>query len=334
MQAPANKFTVNPGMRILMMDLGLNVENVLRRAGLPLDLFARHNAQLAAEDYFRIWVAADEEANDPLLPLKLGQAISVESFDPPIFACFCSPELTTAFQRLAQYKALVGPMIMNVSQQNGETTVTVKAADPDLYFPKQMARLEVIFKIQLVRMATRERIVPLRVTCPVDFDPLQDYVDWIGVAPEHGDIVSVTFSAEDSKRPFLSSNPAMWDFFEPELRQRLANVDSHANMTARVQAALHEMLPGGQRSIDDVASRLAVSKRSLQRRLKEEGASYQQVLNTVREQLARHYLEKSHMSGGEISFMLGYDDPNSFFRAFHNWTGQTPDSVRQAARLH
>ncbi|MEM7443942.1 MAG: helix-turn-helix transcriptional regulator, partial [Pseudomonadota bacterium] len=83
-----------------------------------------------------------------------------------------------------------------------------------------------------------------------------------------------------------------------------------------------------------VAGRLAISARTLQRRLSEEGTSFQQELNGIREELARHYLTNSHYSSAEISFLLGYDDPNSFIRAFHAWTGQTPERARPAPRLH
>ena len=58
--------------------------------------------------------------------------------------------------------------------------------------------------------------------------------------------------------------------------------------------------------------------------------NFQSVLNNTREELARHYLKNSAMTGAEISFLLGFEDPNSFFRAFHNWTGETPEQARIA----
>ena len=82
------------------------------------------------------------------------------------------------------------------------------------------------------------------------------------------------------------------------------------------------------------AARLAVSQRTLQRRLQEEGSSFQHELNALREDLARHYLTNPRYSSAEIAFLLGYDDPNSFIRAFHGWTGSTPDRVRAESRLH
>lgn len=125
----------------------------------------------------------------------------------------------------------------------------------------------------------------------------------------------------------------MWEFFEPELRKRLSELTVDATMSERVRAALLEQLPAGTGHMDGVARTLGVSSRTLQRKLKAEGATFQRILSDVREQLARHYLSSSRMPAAEISFLLGYGDPNSFYRAFHAWTGQTPEAVRSAA-LH
>jgi AraC-like DNA-binding protein len=125
----------------------------------------------------------------------------------------------------------------------------------------------------------------------------------------------------------------MWEFFEPDLRRRLSEIDEKASTTDRVHAALLELLPSGDASMNMVSKKLGTSTRTLQRRLKQEGQSFQTVLNSTREQLATHYLKSSRYSGAEISFLLGFDDPNSFFRAFHSWTGKTPEQTRSALQV-
>ncbi|MEO1056502.1 MAG: helix-turn-helix transcriptional regulator, partial [Actinomycetota bacterium] len=119
--------------------------------------------------------------------------------------------------------------------------------------------------------------------------------------------------------------------FEPSLRTRLAEVDADASTTERVRAALVELLPAGSTAMRDVGRSLAMSTRTLQRRLAEEGTSFQAVLASTREALARHYLSNEAISTTEISFLLGYADPSSFYRAFHEWTGLTPERVRIGA---
>ena len=81
-----------------------------------------------------------------------------------------------------------------------------------------------------------------------------------------------------------------------------------------------------------VAKNLAISKRTLQRYLSNEKTYFQKELNTTREKLARHYLTNSTYSGAEISFLLGFEDPNSFVRAFRSWTGETPEQLRAEIR--
>jgi transcriptional regulator GlxA family with amidase domain len=57
------------------------------------------------------------------------------------------------------------------------------------------------------------------------------------------------------------------------------------------------------------------------------------VLNKIREDLARHYLRSSDMLGAQISLLLGFQDTNSFYRAFHEWSGSTPEGVRRSTRI-
>jgi AraC-like DNA-binding protein len=120
----------------------------------------------------------------------------------------------------------------------------------------------------------------------------------------------------------------MWRSFEPELRRRLAELDTEASIAERVRAALLELLPSGAASIGTVAARLGASVRTVQRRLHAEGQCFAGVLARTRTELAHHYLGSTALSAAEISFLLGFEDPNSFYRAFQSWTGTTPDQAR------
>jgi AraC-like DNA-binding protein len=106
-------------------------------------------------------------------------------------------------------------------------------------------------------------------------------------------------------------------------------MDRTASMRDRVRASLLELLPSGQNSVDEVARRLALSKRSLQRHLNDEGSHFLDILNDTRRHLAEHYLTRSELAPAEISFLLGYRDSNSFQRAFKSWTGATPGGLRR-----
>ena len=297
-------------------------------------MLARPNNGLTTAEYFRFWEALQAEAGDPLLPLRLVEAIQAESFIPPIFAALCSANMLQAGQRLSTYKKLIAPMTLAVDVgRDGALTLTPHWLEAQAQVPFVVMASELAFLLRLARLATREPVAALRVTMPQLPARAQAkaYAKFFGVAPREGDAASIVFTAIDAKRPFLTANDAMWQVFEPELRKRLGELDANANTAERVRSALLELLPGGQSGIEAVAARLSMSKRTLQRRLEEEGGNYRSLVNDTREALARHYLTQTELSASEIGFLLGFEDPNSFFRAFHDWTGTTPEAARRVA---
>lgn len=330
-------FPVDIGWQALLKDFGLQPSHVLRRAGLPEDLLSRGRHGLSTEDYFRFWLALEAEAGDVMFPLRIVEAVSAESFDPPLFAALCSANLMQAVQRLAKYKQLVAPMSLEVDVgKAGELTVSPRWLSVQTDVPYSLQVAEIAFFLRLARLATREPIKALRVALP-KLPPsayAKRYENFFGAPVQHGENPSITFAAADILRPFLTANEGMWRVFEPDLRRRLSELDAAATTAERVRAVLLELLPSNSATIEKTAERLGMSKRTLQRRLEDEGENFRALVNATRESLARHYLGNTTMSGGEIAFLLGFEDPNSFYRAFQDWTGQTPDSARHAMRLN
>jgi AraC-like DNA-binding protein len=324
----AMMYAVNPGWRVILNDLGLSPADILRRAGLPGDLFGRAKAALHTDEYFRLWEAIADEAADPLLPLRVAETITLEAFDPPLFAAMCSPDLNTALGRIAQYKRLIAPMALHLDRSDRSTRLEIEWLDKSRVPPAIFVATELAFFTRVARIGTRAKVVPREVRAPVNLGPEKDVSAFFGVRPKKGKAVSITFTAADAARSFLTSNAKMWDYFEPGLKHNLAELNATATHAERVQAALLELIPAGMASIESAAKKLGTSTRTLQRKLRGEGSSFQAMLNETRKDLALHYLQTSRMSGAEISFLLGFEDPNSFFRAFRGWTGETPERFR------
>lgn len=325
----ASRFTVMQGWKILLADMGISATEVLKLAGLPVDLFMRPKATISSREMLNFWGALEQLTGEHDLPLKIGQVISVEAFDPPIFAAFCSPNMNVAMQRLSTYKKLIGPMNCLVEVTDSYSSVTVTSADTEFPLPRSLAALDMIFFTKLARMCTRKHIVPTGVMLTHQLENPKPYEEFLGVKVQQGDSNRITFSAEDATYPFLTENTRMWESFEPDLAKRLADLEQDASTTQKVKSILIEMLPSGETSMEHAAKRLAVSKRTLQRRLGDEGETFKDVLQYTRQQLAQHYLANSKLSPGEISFLLGFQDSNSFIRAYSSWTGQTPGQYRE-----
>jgi AraC-like DNA-binding protein len=325
-------YALDTTWRTLLRDLEIVPANVLRRAGLPDDLFQQPSARLAPEQYYRLWDSLEAEGADPLLPIRLCESLRSESFSPLLFAALCSPNLLVAAQRIAHYKTLIGPIRLDVTPRADTVTFQLTWLDTPLLPPTSLVMLELLFGVSIARMGTREPVRPLTVTTTVLPSSVKPYEDYLGARIQRGPAHSITFSLADATRPFLTSNEQLWSVFEPELRQRLASLEGSATTAQRVRATLLESLPSGLATIEAIAGKLAMSRRTLQRRIEAEGTSFQAILRNTREALARHYLEKTNLAPAEISFLLGFDEPNSFYRAFRSWTGTTPDGVRRASR--
>ena len=96
--------------------------------------------------------------------------------------------------------------------------------------------------------------------------------------------------------------------------------------------SLKRSLAGKRPTLQHVARELCVSARTLQRRLTDADITFQQLVEDTRRELAHHYLKHSAVELNEAAFLLGYEDANSFFRAFHGWEGTSPGEWRTRHR--
>ena len=141
------------------------------------------------------------------------------------------------------------------------------------------------------------------------------------------DGVLFPISMMDSLNP--SADAALRQLLERYAADQLAKIPTSARFSQRVRACILSMLPLGGLTADTVAAQFSMSSRTLRRRLQEEATSYQEILDDVRAELARHYLTKEKRGIDEVAFLLGFSDPSAFTKAFRRWTGQTPaDFVR------
>lgn len=323
-----NRFVINGRYGDIPALYGINIEEVLRKAQLPGDTFRHKTVTMSEENYFLFLKTLGSFIKDETLPIKLATTENIESFSPPIFASYCSANGEICIERLARYKRLIGPMGMLVTKTEKETKVAFTASDKAGNIPQFLAETEFAFLVGMLRRTTKEEITPTKILMiePVKTDAFKAFFK---VPAESGTENSITFRNEDLQIPFVSRNEAMWDYFEPELKRRLSELEADEPAVNRVRSALKELLPGGACGISDAAKKLGMSTRTFQRKLSDEGTTFRNELNTVRELLAKHYLKNSGMPTADIAFLLGYSEINSFLRAFSEWTGMTVSDYRK-----
>lgn len=308
--------------------LKISHQRVFRRAGLSPDFDKHENGGIDAQQYFAIWDAVVAEAKRPDLALFLGEVYARGPFIPAVFAFSCSPTVAIGLERLALFKPLLGPIRLVLERSSESISIQFVSADPTADIPLSMAPFEIVYFLELARNFTTEHIIPLTVEMPGCPECQTELERHAGISFTPADRCRLVLSAEDANLPLISENEELWAEFEGNLKRQLAEREHNTVMGVRVKNALLEMLPSGTADIDTVCDRLCLSRRSLQRALKSEGKSFQTILDATRSELSMHYLSKDELSVEEISYLLAYRDPNSFYRAFHGWTGMTPAQAR------
>ncbi|MDT6979812.1 AraC family transcriptional regulator ligand-binding domain-containing protein [Levilactobacillus zymae] len=275
------KFIINGQYRQLLTQYGFNVEKVLKAAKLPENLFTHEQIRLTEQEYYHLMDTIAKQAPNPQTLITLATYDDIETFSAPILAAYCSENGMKFIERLGQYKPLIGPIGYQIRTEREAVTVTLKSLNALSITSKFYTVSELLFLINLITKATEENVVPLKITTTFP-DIAQPISAALKVNPTVGEVDSITFKLADLERPFLTDNAALRSYLTPELKRRLAELEVDESFSAQVRSALVDLLPAGESTIEDVAGKLNVSKRTLQRKLKNEATSFQKQLNGVR----------------------------------------------------
>lgn len=128
--------------------------------------------------------------------------------------------------------------------------------------------------------------------------------------------------------PLRRRDPILRQVLEGHADEILARLPAHTGLALEVQRALASRVAGGDTRIESVGRVFGMSARTLQRRLADEGLSFQKLLDDARKVAAGRYLVESTLAIGEIAYLLGYSEAAAFHRAFKRWYRATPEAFR------
>lgn len=328
----ARNIPLDRGYAILLTDLGLNPSEILASIGLPEQWAYDDDVYISLKEYYRLWTAIDQASPSKALPVTLAEAITLETLDPPIFAALYCQNFITAVKRIVDYKKLIAPIVIETSETETAFSITIDWPQLDAPIPSILFTSVLTYFTQLLRIATRTRLAPLAVEYRQKLPELDTFTEFFGVKPKRGNSYRIQFDVETAKAPFITASRSMWGFFEPKLRLKLFKMEAATSAEDSVRAALFECLPAGINSLEGIANKLNIPKRSLQRQLSESNLTFKQILNETRQTLAQYYLEHTAYKNTEIAFLIGFKEPNSFIRAFKQWTGLSPLKSKSPAR--
>ena len=300
-------------------ELGVDVPAVLDRAGVERP--TTRSIGVTTAQFFAIWhlVAASNPPRD--LGLQIGAASLPNRANIASVAALHAPTFGQALERFARYKRLSCPEEVAIEVKAGEARVRFEwllaQEDPPSFLIDGMLS----GVLTLARLGTGTNIVPRHIALTRRKRDVVMLRNWFGceiIFDAAADLIA--FDEKALAMPFVTHDPAWSAAILPELTAQLGEPRS---VDEAVRATLGRKL-GERPSVDGIARALGMSSRTLQRRLGEVGTSYQAVLDDVRRRSARRLLAATDLDTPAVAFLLGFEELNSFTRAFHNWEGTTP----------
>jgi AraC-like DNA-binding protein len=314
-------------------ELGVSASAVLRRAGLGQTLVNQPRVLLSTEELFALWQAIGEVSTVPDIGLRLGSETKIERFHPIGIAALSSETFGAAINQMARYKQLTCPEEIVQKKKDGEWSIEFKwllAAEVE---PPVLIECAFAWVLSIARVGTGIRLSPVR----VEFIQPRSHVKAIERhfgCPVHcgAESNAIVFDASHAHRPFVTRNAELLTVLAPQFEAELKQENGEEAFVEQVRVAIQQKLTGRRPTIEDIADVLHVSSRTLQRRLQDAGSSFQRILEEARHQLARHYLNNPVLELNEAAYLLGYEDGNSFVRAFRTWEGIPPARWREDQR--
>jgi AraC-like DNA-binding protein len=309
---------------------GENAEDVLREVGMdPAQLEGGYN-RYSQEQISALWQLAIKRTADPALGLRVAAQVRPSTFHVVGYAMSCSATLLRALRRFSFYCRLIS--------DSATATLTETSDRVQLQFyldtgeaPPTYQTVDTVLAsvLTFLRWVAGEKITPMEVALE-HAQPRSDtrYRDFYGVPVKYLQSQnSITFARSDLERPILGADEELATLLDG-IADRYLERRMAGRFAVRVRDSLIAQLQHGAPTKSATARRLNTTERTLLRRLKEEGTTFAEVLDRLREELAFQHLSRGDMSLSDIAEMLGFSDHGTFSRAFKRWTGRRPSSVR------
>lgn len=271
---------------------------------------------------------------NPILGLETGDYVQPGTYSVLGYITMSCATLGEAIQYIIPYEKLVGDM--------GITQFFVQ--DDEMHLVWQCAYTDPIVRAQMIDNVIASWINYARwLSDEPGAGPLTVYLERRSPGPGYVPAYQerwgcpVHFEASDNRvvapkslleTPLRQPDPNLRRTLEAHAQSQMASMESQTGLLTRVQNAIrHQLLQGVSRQ-DIVAEQLGMTSRTLQRKLSQEGNSYQKLLDTVRQSLAEDFLGNTELPIPEIAFRLGFSETTSFHRRFKNRAGMTPGEYR------
>jgi AraC-like DNA-binding protein len=312
--------------------LGLDTTEILRAANLDAATIQDPDARIPVEQADALWQKAYELSRDPNLALHAIEVVPFGAYRVIDFLATTAPTIGDALAKVSECFPLInGTVRLSHEVGDREATLTLDAPSRPSAISRPYAEYALGAVFLRTRIATNQRYPLVRVdfshTSPADIGEHERIFE----CPVRfgADACRLVLSRAVWDMPRTGGDPTLFSILDSHARALLDHLPVVSAVVGRVQEAIAAELRGGSPKLETIARRLAMSPRTLQRRLDEEGVRFNDLLDSMRYRAAKSYLAQDDIACAEVAYLLGFADQSPFNRAFKRWSGHTPGEYRR-----
>jgi AraC-like DNA-binding protein len=310
---------------------GANVDILLRKAGLSQRQIEDPDTPLEVQRQIKFLNLVAETLNDDLLGFHLSQNFDLRRVGLLHFVLASSDTLNEAIQRAARYSSIVNEGIRLTHREGNKISLTFEYVGASRYSDRHQIEFWMAALMRGCRQLTNSNLAADRVSFVHRRAGTPELRSFYRCELRFGaDRDETTFPPSIRIIPVVSAdhylNKLLIKYCEEALSHRPTNRSSFGTS---VENAVAVLLPHGNAQMSEVARKLGMSRRTLQRRLASEGLTFSSVLHALRSDLAKRHLADQDLSISKIAWLLGYTEASAFSTAYRRWTGTAPGASRR-----
>lgn len=313
---------------------GFDTQKLCKQVGFDWVEFRQGKMTLSPETMNELWRVISTETQDPYLGLQLGERLNFQALGLIGNVIQHSTTIEEALKNVCSFSNVLTTLFSIRMQQDSDRFELIFEPDPGCLLAYEESVIQAIFAAMVFAMKEYhllcfERIRPISVEVKTPLSDTQNFERIFRCSVlSKSDRFALTFASDYLSRQIIGADYEVLTLLKVRAESLLQAHLETVKTSHQVRKNLLIQLNNGFPQIEDIALGFNLSVRTLQRRLKEEGTSFHQVLETVKAELATYYLQRDvHLK--EIAYALGYADVSSFLRSFKRWTGTTPTLYRK-----
>lgn len=316
----------------IVSERGISLSALAHAAGLAENALSPLPESLAAEDYIRLLDAGAALSHDPHFGLHVGERVKLGTYNVYGLILLSCRDFGQAFQQTMRYEGLahdLGRSALKIERDIAEYQWHSNFPHASRHLAESVFAGIRVFGNWLAGLPLPPAPVCFAHPAPADCsEHLRIFGNDVSFStPMH----CARFDAALLSWPVPNADVGLYPVLQQHAEQLLKEkfrAEADGGIVALVRAAITKNLAQDQVRLPLIAQELALSQRTLQRKLTEDGTSFQQVLDQTRHELAKDYLRQRQLGLADIAFLLGYREQSAFNHAFKEWSGTSPGSYR------